>query len=164
VNRGLGSIELMRLTLLTGRVAMRDDVIPLSTPYTDVDGTVHESLRCATLSAATPSIPILTRFLELKHPQRPGDLTPHPRVEPRPRDLGYRCIGVQVGLRTPVSSRCTRSQKIQTRTMGGFHAPHHLHPRRVGPHADFPGGSARLYRTSLLARRVSSFGCNLEWT
>ncbi|KAJ7235227.1 cytochrome P450 [Mycena rebaudengoi] len=30
---------------LTGRVAMRDDLIPLSTPYTDVNGTVHESLR-----------------------------------------------------------------------------------------------------------------------
>ncbi|KAJ7260996.1 cytochrome P450 [Mycena rebaudengoi] len=30
---------------LTVRVAMRDDLIPLSTPYTDVNGTVHESLR-----------------------------------------------------------------------------------------------------------------------
>ncbi|KAJ7291595.1 cytochrome P450 [Mycena rebaudengoi] len=30
---------------LTGRVAMRDDLIPLSTPYTDVNGTMHESLR-----------------------------------------------------------------------------------------------------------------------
>ncbi|KAJ7289232.1 cytochrome P450 [Mycena rebaudengoi] len=29
----------------SGRIAMRDDVIPLSTPYTDVNGTVHESLR-----------------------------------------------------------------------------------------------------------------------
>ncbi|KAJ7289234.1 cytochrome P450 [Mycena rebaudengoi] len=28
-----------------GRMAIRDDVIPLSTPYTDVNGTVHESLR-----------------------------------------------------------------------------------------------------------------------
>ncbi|KAJ7235241.1 cytochrome P450 [Mycena rebaudengoi] len=30
---------------LAVRVAMRDDLIPLSTPYTDVNGTVHESLR-----------------------------------------------------------------------------------------------------------------------
>ncbi|KAJ7261008.1 cytochrome P450 [Mycena rebaudengoi] len=40
-----------------GRIAMRDDVIPLGTPYTDVNGTVHESLRI--LKGQELLIPIL---------------------------------------------------------------------------------------------------------
>ncbi|KAJ7275843.1 cytochrome P450, partial [Mycena rebaudengoi] len=40
-----------------GRIAMREDVIPLSTPYTDMDGTVHESLRI--LKGQELLIPIL---------------------------------------------------------------------------------------------------------
>ncbi|KAJ7275844.1 cytochrome P450 [Mycena rebaudengoi] len=35
----------LRDELLTGRIAMREDVIPLKTPYTDVNGAAHESVR-----------------------------------------------------------------------------------------------------------------------
>jgi cytochrome P450 len=29
----------------TGRIAMQDDVVPLATPWTDANGTMHETLR-----------------------------------------------------------------------------------------------------------------------
>ncbi|KAJ7435983.1 cytochrome P450 [Mycena galericulata] len=41
----------------SARVAMRDDIIPFSTPYTDIHGTVHETLRIRKGDAI--SIPIL---------------------------------------------------------------------------------------------------------
>ncbi|KAJ7436134.1 cytochrome P450 [Mycena galericulata] len=41
----------------SARVAMRDDIIPVSTPYTDIHGTVHETLRIR--KGDTISIPIL---------------------------------------------------------------------------------------------------------
>ncbi|KAJ7271259.1 cytochrome P450 [Mycena rebaudengoi] len=51
------TLRLYAPVTLTGRLAMRDDVIPLSTPYTDTSGTMHESLRI--LKGQEVVIPIL---------------------------------------------------------------------------------------------------------
>jgi hypothetical protein len=82
------------LKLPPGRIAMREDVIPLKTPYTDVNGAVHESVRSVFCGL---NVAMLTL---LKNPQGSGTLNPHLRGQPRPRYLGPRCIGLQVGFRT----------------------------------------------------------------
>ncbi|KAJ7259650.1 cytochrome P450 [Mycena rebaudengoi] len=49
----------------TSRIAIRDDVIPLGTPYTDINGTVHETLRIVKGQPIIIPILILNRDSEI---------------------------------------------------------------------------------------------------
>lgn len=75
----------------TARVAMCDDVIPLSTPYVDVHGNVQQSFRFASLSLVS------SEFLPgNKNIEGPACRDTYPSFESRHCDLGSGCHGVQV--------------------------------------------------------------------
>ncbi|KAJ7154082.1 cytochrome P450 [Mycena filopes] len=52
----------------TGRIAMRDDIIPLGTPFTDLKGKIHDSIRVRKGSIITIPILSLNRDVEIWGP------------------------------------------------------------------------------------------------
>ena len=63
------------------RVAMKDDVLPVEKPYTDKNGVVHNSIRCARVSPMGfngPRYPCLSK----QRPQRRPDLHIYPGDQP----------------------------------------------------------------------------------
>ncbi|KAJ7900905.1 hypothetical protein B0H13DRAFT_1883208 [Mycena leptocephala] len=88
------------------RMAMQDDVLPLSKPYVDKHGIAHTSL------------------LNLEHPERADDIHPDPGHQQGQRYLGSRCERVEAGALGRNSRQRRRHSTVWTNLLTFFAGPH----------------------------------------